>query len=170
MKRVYIIIFSILTVLTSACIPLFGEPLEPSNTSVSTSYTPVIVKRSELKNSIRLNEVIPSNKLGKIYILGDVIFLNETNKGFHILDNNNPKQPIKKKFLSAMGATDVAVRNNTLYVNQATDLVVLNYNVNSNKLEVIKRLENVFPQKISPDGFYYSNLKNDEVIVDWKLK
>lgn len=167
MRRAYLIPF-LISLFFSGCIYLGGDSSSQQVQDVSR-YKPITIKRSELKNSISLSSVKPSNKLGKIYILNKIIFLNDTNKGFHILDNNNPKKPIKKKFLSAIGATDIAVRNNTIYINQATDLVVLNYDSNTDKLRVIKRLKNVFPQKISPDGFRYNGLKDDEIIVDWKL-
>ena len=86
----------------------------------------------------------------------------------NIYSNINRTQVIKKKFLKIPGATDIAIRNNALYINQATDLVVLTIDHNTFQVDVKKRLKDVFPELRSPDGEYYS--ENDKVVVNWIQK
>ena len=136
---------------------------------IKSIYEPEIMKRSDFEKSIAITPVRGISESGKIYVIGDFLYINDKNSGFHILNNNNPKNPFKQSFIEAPGATDVAIRNNTLYINQATDLVVLTLNNSTGGLNVEKRLKNVFPVMMSPDGFY-PEVSSDKVVVNWKLK
>ncbi len=116
-------------------------------------------------------ELLPNQNLvksGKIYIKDDLMLLNDLNKGFHVYNYSNPENPVKIAFIEIPGATDVAIRNSTIYINQAVDLVTLNYNSNTNTLNVLSRNRNIFPQKRSPDGFV-GNYAENQIIVNWIL-
>ena len=130
------------------------------------NFTPVIMERAVFENSVAL--LPPKNIInaGKIYIRNNYLFINEVNEGFHIYNYSTPSNPLPIAYLKTPGATDLAIRNNTLYINQAVDLLTLNYNSESNTIETSYRNRNVFPQKISPDGFS-SSVANNEIIVNW---
>jgi hypothetical protein len=141
---------------------------EPIDNIFISSYNPVTLDRDVFENSIVIldeKEVVTSSK---IYIIDNYIFINDKRTGFHIFDNSDTANPIKKKFLKIPGATDIAVRNNILYINQATDLVVLTLDFNDFSFQVNKRLKNVFPELLSPDGEYFS--ENNKVVVNWIKK
>ena len=152
-----------LFLVVSSCIWLEPE-IEPTS-----RFEPVIMKRSDFEKSIKLSDAKTIGEAGKIYVIGNLLFVNDRYKGFQVVNNGNPNNPINDKFISIPGATDVAVRNGTLYINQATDLVVLSYDNSLKKLTVVKRIKNVFPQIPSPDNDYF-RLKTDEIIVNWKIK
>jgi len=130
------------------------------------SYEPVYMSRQQLENSIKMSEPRSMTKAGKIYVKDQYIFITDENKGFHIYDNSNPNAPQLKGFLEVPGATDMAIKNNTIYINQAVDLVAVT--VNNTTVNVHKRIPNTFPQKLSPDGSGYYNSGENEIIVDWK--
>ncbi|MGJ8744323.1 hypothetical protein [Polaribacter sp.] len=143
----------------------FDRREEPIVDIVFSRYNPVTLERTVFENSIAIldnTEVITSSK---IYIIDNYIFINDKRTGFHIFDNSDPSNPIKKKFLKIPGATDIAIRNNTLYINQATDLVILTLNFNDFSVKVNNRIKNVFPELRSPDGEYFS--ENNKVVVNW---
>jgi hypothetical protein len=94
------------------------------------------------------------------------MLVNDVNKGFHIYNYADATNPIKIAFLEIPGATDVAIRNSTIYINQAVDLVTLKYDLTTNKVTVLYRNRNIFPQKNSPQGFG-AYVKENEIIVDW---
>ena len=100
---------------------------------------------------------------GKIVLLGNYIFLNEVDKGIHIIDNSNPSSPKNVAFIDIPGNEDLAVKGNTLYADLYTDLVTLDI---SDPLHVVvkKYNEGVFPDRIYSNGFYADSSK---VIVDW---
>jgi hypothetical protein len=144
---------------------IFTEREEPSVDVFIPRYNPVTLDRDVFENAISIEDATTVTESSKIYIIENYIFINDKRTGFHIFDNTDPSNPIKKKFLRIPGATDVAIRNNVLYINQATDLVVLTLNFNDFSLQVNKRLENVFPELRSPDGDYFS--EKDKVVVNW---
>jgi hypothetical protein len=135
---------------------------------VFSRFEPVTLERNVFENSIEIQEKKNVTESSKIYIINDYIFINDKRTGFHIFDNSNPENPIKKKFLKIPGATDIAIRNNILYINQATDLVVLTLNFTDFSMVINKRLENVFPELLSPDGEYFS--EENQVVVNWLKK
>lgn len=132
----------------------------------ASDYNPVTIKRSDLDASISFEENVAMTESSKIYIFDDYIFINDKRKGFHIFDNTNPTNPIKKTFLHVPGATDIAIRDNIFFINQATDLISLTINTNTSTFNINKRLENVFPLLTSPDGFD-GDVNNESVIVNW---
>lgn len=55
----------------------------------------------------------------------DFLIINEPNKGFHIYDNTNPENSKKLKFLEVLSSTDVSIKGNSIYTNNAIDLITL---------------------------------------------
>ena len=146
----------------------FSSCFRPENNSwEETYYIPVILQRSVFEKSIVLENPQPIIKSGKIYIKGDLIFINDVNKGFHVYDYSDPKNPVRLQFIKAPGATDLAIIDDIIYINQAVDLVTITYNSAIKKIEITNRNKNVFPQKKSPNGFS-GNHNENEIIVDWK--
>lgn len=131
-------------------------------------YEPIFLSAAEFENSIEIQDKKEVTEASKIYIINNFIFINDKRTGFHIFDNSDTSNPIKKKFLKAPGATDIAIRNNVLYINQATDLVVLTFDFNTLTTVVSKRLKNVFPELQSPDGEWF--YEEGKVVVNWIQK
>ena len=131
-----------------------------------TSYTPVIISRAQLEASVLAQPEQSIYKSGKIYIKGNYMFISEVNKGFHVYNYSNPENPIKTAFINVPGATDLAIRNNIIYINQAVDLVTLNYDQSSNTINSIHRNRNVFPPKVGPNGEIPSPTR-DQIVIDW---
>lgn len=150
----------IATIMLQSCIYRIDD--SPSRYS---SYEPVYMSRQQLENSIKMSPARSMVKAGKIYVKDSYIFITDENKGFHIYNNSNPNAPQLIGFLEVPGATDMAIKNNTIYINQAVDLVAVT--VNNTSVTVNKRIPNTFPQKISPDGLGHNSGTN-EIIVDWK--
>ncbi|WP_158729865.1 MULTISPECIES: hypothetical protein [unclassified Flavobacterium] len=160
-KIVFLLLASILFV---SCWP----PNEP-NEIPRQEYQPVIITRSALETSIAFQNAQPIVKSGKIYIKGDLMFINDVNKGFHVYDYANPSKPERLYFIKAPGATDLAIKGNTVYINQAVDLVTATFDPDTKIFKVTNRNKNVFPQKQAPNGtFGYT--KDSEIIIDWNLK
>ncbi|ATA91841.1 hypothetical protein CGC56_06455 [Capnocytophaga canimorsus] len=145
---------------------LVGCPAYFEHLPDTPSYEPLIMERSDFEKSIQVQASIAMENAGKIYLKDHWLFLGDTHKGFHIYDNSNPENPVAVAFLSIPGATDLAIRNEVIYVNQATDLVAFSYDVNSGTITLHKRIKKAFPQMRSPDGFFHY-IDDNKVIVDW---
>lgn len=148
-----------------SCVPFYnqGDPEEP----IESAYEPVVIDRNDLDATIAFKEHIEMTESSKIYIFNDYIFINDKRKGFHIFDNSDTSNPIKKTFLNIPGATDIAIRNNVFFINQATDLVSLTIDVTTGSIKINKREENVFPEILSPDGFLNYEDSGNSVVVNW---
>jgi hypothetical protein len=131
------------------------------------TFKPVFVERSVFENSLQIQPPQNITKSGKIYIKDNLMFLNDTNKGFHVYNYTNPETPVKLGFIKIIGATDLAIRDNIIYINQAIDLVTLSYNNTSNTIQVLHRNKNVFPQKLSPNGNYAYEANENKIVIDW---
>ncbi|GAA0872102.1 hypothetical protein GCM10009117_12490 [Gangjinia marincola] len=130
-------------------------------------YEAVLITREALEASVELKESRPIVNSGKIYVKDNLLIINEKNEGFHIYDNSNPEHPVALNFLKTPGATDIAIRNNMLYINQAVDLIAVMVTPNAETITVTKRIRNTFPEMLAPDGSYAYDKAEDEVVVNW---
>ena len=130
-------------------------------------YNPIRLTRTEFENSVALDNAKTLEETGKIYVKNNFLFINEPYKGFHVVDNTNPENPIFVKFISCPGATDLIFKGNTFYINQAVDLIAVQFNDTFSEIIVTKRIRNIFPEIQSPDGFYGS--EENSVVVNWTL-
>jgi hypothetical protein len=128
-------------------------------------YQPLYKTTQEVRNNIKSNSAQPVERPGKIYIKGQYIFLNDIDKGIHVIDNSNPSQPQNIAFIDIPGNMDIAVKGNTLYADLYTDLVAID--ISSPRQVVLKKIiENIFPER------YYGAFRADpsKVIARWEKR
>ncbi len=104
--------------------------------------------------------------LGKMYYKNGFIFAGEVGRGIHIIDNRNPSTPKRIKFLKIDGNTDIAIKGDFLYANNVQDLVVLDIS-DLDKVQLMKRLDNIFPQ-LDASGLFPENYFGYFECVDTK--
>lgn len=156
--------------LLSFAILLFGGCSKDSCQKVRTYtyYRPVLKTKDSVRNNIRSNPARPVERPGKIYVKGNYIFLNEIDKGIHIIDNSNPAAPLNQAFIDIPGNLDIAVKGNILYADLYTDLVAIDI-TNPAQVSVKKIIDNLFPYRFYGSGFAGNN-GNDQIIIDWEKK
>jgi hypothetical protein len=135
---------------------------------ISRTYTlmkPVYASKATVLSNIRSNNPRPLEAPGKIYILGRYLFVNEIDKGVHIIDNSNPSNPRAVAFVDIPGNIDIAVRGSYLYADMYKELVVVDISDPLNA-KLVKEVPNVFSDR------YYGTVVNDSayIIVDWEIK
>lgn len=128
-------------------------------------YDPVYMSYEELRNSVKTEGPQALKKPGKIYLRGSYIFVNEVDKGIHIIDNSNPSSPQNISFISIPGNMDLAVSGNTLYADSYIDLLALDIS-NPQNVTVTKRVENALPNRIFTNGYYADPTQG--VVIEWK--
>ncbi|MEM0518691.1 hypothetical protein [Aequorivita flava] len=136
-------------------------------TMVVSAYEPVYMERPAFETSVELSAPKPVLNAGKIYVQGSYLFINEKNEGFHVFNNSDPSNPLPIHFLASPGATDLAIRENVFFINQATDLIAVQVDLEGGNLTVSKRIKETFPVMLSPDGFFPYELPENNVIVNW---
>jgi hypothetical protein len=111
-----------------------------------TYFEPVYRTTEEVRANIRSNPPRSVEHPGKIYIYGRFIFLNELDRGIHIIDNSVPANPRRVAFIDIPGCVDMAVKGDMLYADAYTDLVVLDIS-NPLAASLKKIVEDVFPYR-----------------------
>ncbi|MCY7421498.1 MAG: hypothetical protein LH478_07120 [Chitinophagaceae bacterium] len=131
-----------------------------------TMMTPVYKTNEEVRANIKNSPAKEVQHPGKMFVLGNYIFLNEVDKGVHIIDNSNPAKPVNKYFVNIPGNIDLAVNGTTLYADLYSDMVTIDIS-NPASIVVNKVIEDAFPFRRYSNGFVPDNSK---VIVDWIKK
>jgi len=135
--------------------------------------TPVMISFDELRKSV---DILPPKEIkesGKIYYYNKYIFVNDKNKGIHIINNSNPEKPVKVSFLKIPGNVDISVKNNILYADSFIDLLVFDIS-DINNIKLANRLKDVFPYNYvfpqNADAVNWQELNTQSgVVVDWVI-
>ena len=147
------------------CDPI--EEWEPA----ATQYTPIMMKRSDMQNIIKLERSRDIHDPAKIYRYGQYLFISKRYEGIHIIDNQNPAAPVNQGFIRIPGCVDIATKENILYADNATDLIAIDIS-DPAAIQVVSRVENAFPVLLPPDlgtiPEAYQNRPEDMIIIEWR--
>ncbi len=146
-------------------IPFFQGCVKDNCTRHYSYWIPHYKTKIEVRDNIKSNLPTDIVHPGKIYVRGNFIFLNELDKGIHVIDNTNPQSPQRVAFITIPGNIDLAVKGNMLYADMYTDIVTID--ITDPRNVVLKKVnENVLPER------YYAGFHNNamSVIVDWERR
>ncbi len=135
-------------------------------TRTYTIYTPQTGLKSAALANINGDRSQPVVSTGKIYIKDKTIFLNEPDKGIHVIDNSNPAHPVQKAFYAIPGNQDIAVKGNTLYADMYNDLLALDIS-DPGQVKISGRIANLFTGRQVVNGFW---LDSAHVFTGWTQK
>ncbi|MBR9998821.1 MAG: hypothetical protein KFF73_07610 [Cyclobacteriaceae bacterium] len=119
-------------------------------------YKPVYTTTEEIRSSFDFQQPEEISFPGKIYLLGNFLFVNEISKGIHIIDNSDAANPVNVGFVNIPGNHDMAARGNILYADSYIDLLAIDIS-DMNDIKVVKRMEGVFN-----DHYYMMEQFNDQ--------
>lgn len=139
------------------------------NCQTTTTYTyfePVYQTTEEVRQQFEIQDPRDLVSPGKIYMLGDFLFINERGEGIHIIDNSIPSKPMKLKFINIPGNFDMAAKGGFLYADNYIDLLAIDIR-DLNNILLAKRVENVFPMYNNQFGFWADD---GMVITGWEEK
>jgi len=105
--------------------------------------TAELMSKSEFRSSVDIIAPRTIQVPGKIYAYNDFIFVNDVNRGVHIIDNANPVIPKAISYIKIPGNEDISVKDDYLYADSATDLLVFDISI-INAISLVERLEDVF--------------------------
>jgi len=155
--------FSALLASLIALLFVFNSCVKDKCTRRYVYWEPVYRTKDEVRGNIKNNSPREIQRPGKIYIRGNYIFLNEIDRGIHIIDNSNKSAPRNIAFIDIPGNLDIAVKGNILYADLYTDMVAIDI---TNPLQTIvkKFTENIFPERYYGNGF---SQNPSMIIQDW---
>lgn len=135
---------------------------------------PEMMSKTEFRSAVKVQSAQPIVEVGKIYAYGNYIFISDKDQGIHIIDNSDPKVPQALSYLKIPGNEDVSIKNNYLFADSATDLVVFDLS-NILNIQVVERLEDVFSvyDYRIPNDAQYADFNNydfeNNIVVGWKI-
>ncbi|WP_298478017.1 hypothetical protein [uncultured Maribacter sp.] len=132
---------------------------------------PLKITKAEFKEGVDIIAPMPIDESGKIYSYENYIFINDKYKGVHVIDNTNPSSPKKIAFIKIAGNVDISVKDDYLYADSITDLMVLDIS-NIQNIKIINRLENVLRDNVvwpAADFYEYGEIDyENEMIIGWE--
>lgn len=136
--------------------------------------TPQLMSKTAFRSSVEVIAPKTIEEPGKIYVYQDYIFVGDVHSGIHIIDNSDPKSPKAIKFIQIPGNEDISVKDNFLYADSATDLVIFDIS-DINNISIIEQLEDVFNVynydiPVEAEAVDYGKFDfDDDIIVGWTL-
>lgn len=157
--------FLLLIVLFSSCKDKYTEQYQ--------SLEPVYMGYDEFRESVKVVSQQDLVKPGKIYTVGNYLFINEIMKGVHVYSNTNPASPLYVGFINIPGNIDLVVKNNVMYADSYIDLVAIDIS-DPSKAKEVGRVKSVFPYSVPAyDQTGYRTGQIDQtkgVVVSWEVK
>lgn len=167
MKRT--LIASCLALAMLSCYYRESEPFVGNVKFDGTGYRPVYKSPEEI-GKVQVLAAQSLRKPGKIYTFDRYLFVNELGKGIHIIDNSDPKKPENLSFVSIVGNYDIAVKDNWLYADNFSNLLVIDI-ADPKAPKVTKSIPNAIPVYNYPplQGVYFECADEKKgVVVDWE--
>jgi hypothetical protein len=133
--------------------------------------SPVYMSYDQLRTSLKVADGEDIIQPGKIYFKDNYIFVNEYQKGIHVIDNTDPANPSVEKFIEIPGNVDMAIKGSMLYADSYVDLITIDISDMENMVEV-NRDTNVFPYVLPveyPDGPIETIDESKGVVVGYNL-
>jgi hypothetical protein len=163
MKRL-LFLLTLLGLMISSC--------EDKHLQSYTANVPIYLSYDALRTSFKVSTEQDLEKPGKIYFNDNFMYINEYQKGIHVVDLSNPATPLKKAFIEIPGNVDMSIRNDVLYAESYVDLVLIDVS-DPTQPRFIKRIEDMFEYVIPPYDYDYPLDEIDKekgVITAYELK
>lgn len=115
-----------------------------------TTYTinrPIYEVGQDVKAAAKMQEPAALKDIGPFVLYNQHMYINEKNKGIHIVDYSNPSAPVNKGFIPLPGNKGIAIRNNVLYADCYSDLFMLQIS-GDGSAHYVGTLSGAFPSRI----------------------
>lgn len=157
--------------LIALLVPVFLSSCDDQRLKTVTwiEYEPVYMSQKEFLAAVKLEGTRNIKDPGKIYFYDGYLFVNEVNKGVHIIDNRDPSAPSFTGFINIPANKDIAVKDNLLYADSHSDLLVFDIQ-NLPDATLVTRIEDVFTFSTNMTfGFPHRQVDHSRgIVVDWE--
>lgn len=135
-------------------------------TKTYTVIRPVYSLKASFLGAINGNPAQPIGTIGRIYTKDNFIYLNEPDKGIHVIDNSDPSHPKQIAFFNIPGNEEIAIKGNTLYADMYRELLAIDIS-NPQHIKVTGMTANAFADRYEGIAGYTS--VNNGVVMDSSL-
>ena len=137
-----------------------------------TANVPIYMSYEELRSSFSTAPAEDLEKPGKIVLMDNWLYINEYKEGIHVLDLSNPADVKQVAWINIPGNVDMAIRNNVLYADSYTDLLLVD--ISDPAVPGLIRREEDFFEYVIPEWDYdypLADIEQDKgVITGYDIK
>lgn len=131
---------------------------------------PVYANGDSLYNIINIDTQLIVNA-GNIYTWNNYLFLNEINKGIHVIDKSDINNPYKITFIKIVGNKNYTINDSTLYADNGRDLIAIDIRdiLHVRVLNIVKGglvNNNNFPPNY--EGTFECFDASKGIVIEWK--
>lgn len=125
-------------------------------------YRPVYKTKDAVRTNVRSAAPEPIQVTGKIVWKDNFVFVNDVDRGVHVIDIGDPRTPRQVAFINIPGCVDLAIKDNYLYADCYTDLVSIDI---SDPAHVVAKqfIPGVFPHRV----YYGFTADTSKIITEW---
>lgn len=163
------------TAILLACALLIFSGCKDKTFQKYTANVPVYTDFDEFRSdlgTVKFETAKPITQKGNIYFKDNYLFIIDSYKGIHVVDNSNPSSPNNVGYYAVTGITGMAIENNYLYINSYIDLVVVDVS-NINQPVEAGRVESVFETALPEHNPNYPIAEVDPskgIITGWVVE
>ena len=136
-------------------------------------YEPIYSSMKSLRDSVSYGVKREINSPGKLNYKGGYLFISESGKGIHVVDNRNVNTPVNIGFIVLPGNYDLATKGDYLYADSYIDLVIFDIS-NINAVNEVNRIEGSFENYYIDQGLYSEDsgiiIGYDEEIIEENIE
>ncbi len=160
--------FILILFLTNSC----REFIPSFDIKETEGYIPIY---ESSQSEVSVEAPLPYSSPGKFYQYSNYILIEELGRGFHIIDNTNSSDPVKKGFFQIPLNSNIAISSGIVYADSGTDLLALD--IQPDGTIQISKLANVFTyeqqdKSYPPNSGYYFECADGAKgnVIGWKLE
>ena len=100
--------------LTAFAIFTMQSCMKDTSRKTFTIFKPIYKTLTQVREDMKSTTPQPLKNTGKLNVFGNYIFLNEVDKGIHVIDNSNHSSPKNIGFINIPNNIDLAVKGSYL--------------------------------------------------------
>lgn len=150
--------------ITASIFLLFSGCVKDKSYKTYTIYRPEYSVKESVQKDARIQKSEQLKDLGSFALYNNTMYINERNKGIHVIDYSNPSNPVSKGFIPIPGNNGLSIKNNVLYADCYCDLFVFKIESREN-IYLQNVVKNTFPSRMG-----YSNYDTTYVQLTWIKK
>lgn len=126
-------------------------------------------------STLKTEAAKPYDNLGKIVTSGNYIYINEINKGIHVINNTNPANPVIEYFWNIIGNREFTINDGVLYADNGKHLLVIDIS-NPGSIALIKVIRDQYEVELKEEypldytGWFDCYKPEQGLLLGWETK
>ena len=138
MKKLLLLLLPLSILFFHSCTKDFGHVVV-----TYTKATAVYGDLEVIRDTPLLENARPISNAGKVFVAENMLLIGEEEKGIHVIDNTDPKNPTNLSFINIPGNREFYIKGNILYAESLYDMIKVDIS-NQNQPKLVSRVKDAF--------------------------